>query len=161
MIGRRQKMDRSAVCPPLDKFDPRDLRVSRWTNLDAAVGNPDSVPAGPELSVLASVGEPDVSRSRAVVLEHVGHLENMGLVNPESTFSLLRRRPGSYLMPLLIVPLLKVNGSRGEGLDGTAFFVQQLDVDLVLAAAVPAWCVPEDQCLQSVRANSARDERGS
>lgn len=61
-------------------------------------------------------------------------------------------------MPLLIVPLLKVNGSRGEGLDGTAFFVQQLDVDLVLAAAVPAWRVPEDQCLQSAR---ARDERGS
>lgn len=49
-------------------------------------------------------------------------------------------------MPLLIVPLLKVDGSRGEGLDGTSFFVQQLDVDLVLAAAVAAWCVPEDQC---------------
>lgn len=58
---------------------------------------------------------------------------------------------GSYLMPLLIVPLLKVNGTRSEGLDGTAFFVQQLDVDLILTATVPAWRVPEEKCLQSPR----------
>lgn len=58
----------------------------------------------------------------------------------------------SYLMPLLVVPLLKVNGSWGEGLDGTAFFIQQLDVDLIFTAAVPAWCVPGDKCLQSSQA---------
>lgn len=63
---------------PLDKANPRDLRVPCWTNLHAAVGNSDSVPARPELRVLASVGEADVSRSRAVVLEHVGYLENTG-----------------------------------------------------------------------------------
>lgn len=55
-----------------------DLRVPRRTNLDAAVSNSDSIPARPVLRVLASVGEADVSRSRAVVLEHVGYLENMG-----------------------------------------------------------------------------------
>lgn len=65
--------------PPLDKSKTRDLRVPRWTNLDAAVGNSDSIPARPELRVLASVGEPDVSGSRAVVLEHVGYLENTAL----------------------------------------------------------------------------------
>lgn len=66
-------------------------------------------------------------------------------------------------MPLLIVPLLKVNGSRGKGLDGTVFFVQQLDVDLILTATVPARCIPEDKCLQSPRAattGAAGGERG-
>lgn len=66
-------------------------------------------------------------------------------------------------MPLLIIPLLKVNGSWGEGLDGTVFFVQQLDADLILAATVPAWCVPKEKCLQSpctLTTGAARDERG-
>lgn len=61
-------------------------------------------------------------------------------------------------MPLLIVPLLKVNGTRGESLDGTAFFVQQLDVDFILAATVPAWCVPKDKCLQSLQALHEKSE---
>lgn len=67
-----------STCPLLDKSDPRHLRVPRWTNLNAAVCDADSIPARPELRVLASVGKADVSRSRAVVLEHVGYLENTG-----------------------------------------------------------------------------------
>lgn len=163
-----QEQSRGSVCPrwtdliagicvsPLDKSDPRDLRVPRWTNLDAAVGNPDSIPARPELSVLAPVGEADVSHSRAVVLEHVGHLKKKktGLGSPEMNldFEPPASQTGSYLMPLLIVPLLKVDGFWGKGLHGTFFLVQQLDADLILAATVPAGCVPKDKCLQSLQA---------
>lgn len=50
---------------------------------------------------------------------------------------------GSDLLPLLIVPLLEVDLTRGKRLDGMAVFVQQLDVDLVFAATVPARRVPE------------------
>lgn len=91
MVGRRQKGGRGScppprtnlipgisVPPPLDQSDPRDLRVPLRTNLNTAVGDTDSIPPRPELRVLASVGEADVSGSRAVVLEHVGYLEDTG-----------------------------------------------------------------------------------
>lgn len=60
-------------------------------------------------------------------------------------------------MPLLIVPLLKVNRSRGEGLYGFAVCIQQLDAELVLAATVPAWRVPKDKGVQSVSPGETTD----
>lgn len=65
------------------------------------------------------------------------------------------RLPGSYLMPLLIVPLLKVDLPGGEGLHGLAVPVQQLDADLVLAATVPARRVPKDKRLRSPSTGAA------
>lgn len=79
MVGRRQKGGRGSVPPPpLGRSGPRDLGVPLRTNLNTAVGDTDPIPPGPELRVLASVGEADVSGSRAVVLEHVGDLEDTG-----------------------------------------------------------------------------------
>lgn len=153
-LGQSGPRDR---CPLLDQSGPRDLRVPLRTNLNTAVGDTDPIPPGPELRVLASVGEADVSGSGAVVLEHVGYLEDTG----RSVRSRLcaSRASGSYLMPLLIAPLLKVDLSGGEGLHGVAFPVQQLDADLVLAATVPARRVPKDKGLRSPSTGAARHGR--
>lgn len=47
------------------------------------------------------------------------------------------------LIPLLIVPLLKVNGLGGKYLDWLLIFIQQLNTDVVLAATVPSWRIPK------------------
>lgn len=68
-----------------------DLCIHCWTNLNWAVGDTYAVPACPELCIFASVTETDVSYSRAVVLERMGHLQKGNIQRATVIFNLYTR----------------------------------------------------------------------
>lgn len=50
----------------------------------------------------------------------------------------------TYLIPLLVIPLLKVDSLRGKSHNRFLFLVKQLNMDLIFTGTIPPWCVPDE-----------------
>lgn len=94
------------------------------------------------------MGKTDVSYSRAIILERMGHLQKGEHEESHICVQLLQSflpkcLSHTYLIPLLIIPLLKVDSLGGKSLNRFFFLVKQLNLDLIFRAAIPPRCVPD------------------
>lgn len=95
------------------------------------------------------MGKTDVSYSRAIILERMGHLQKRNMERVKSYVQLVQSvlskcLPHTYLIPLVIIPLLKVDSLRGKSLNRFLFLVKQLHLDLIFRATIPPRCVPDE-----------------